>query len=153
MRALSELSDRPLFRYTNLLDMKGASLLLNACANILETLRAHTTARIRRWCFILARSHLSDSVIRRISWTYYRTLICRTPGRFRTLELTATSLPQEYSYDALRNLLSTITSPVFSEAVTVPEDRDILKCPIQGSSGHVRGQAIPFSFLPGSLGR
>ena len=43
LRALSELSGSLLFRYTNLLDVKGGHLLLNTYADTLEALRIYTT--------------------------------------------------------------------------------------------------------------
>ena len=121
LRDLSKLSGGLRFRYAYLREVEGARFLLENCAETLETLRVYPSGQCALWVPVLSYltyglSEWNERKLRDFNLSKNRSL--------RSLEVTV-DIPGFYSDHPqrfLRDLLSTITSSVFSEVVIILGD-------------------------------
>ena len=125
LRDLSELCGGLRFHYIDLVGIGCSRLLLDTCAETLETLRVHPT----QWNYMGKGgvSTVINCLTHQPTGTGYRDSIRRTfdlsnNRSLRTLEVEIALTDSGYAMGFLEDLLSTITSPVFSDVVIILQD-------------------------------
>ena len=104
------------FRYMDLRDVKGARLLLEACADTLETVRIDLTFTksaepALHDPTLTERPGASGGMLKEFNLSRLHSL--------RSLEVTTASMSEIHTSCLFRDIASTITSPVFSEVILV----------------------------------
>ena len=116
------------FHHMDLFYVDGMSLLLDACAETLETLRFYPTDdRGNQLCLNSMEALTNDFIAR----TYLRNYGLSQNKSLRTLEVTAGSVDRALkggslnpTLSLLKRVLSTITSPAFFEVIVIHHDSD-----------------------------
>ena len=110
------------FRSMNLLDVDGMGLLLNACAETLETVVLHPTDPRGKQPFLEVVEAIANRFAARDTLQDYDLSRNRS---LRTLEVPVSSFGHTSQADTfLKHVLSTITSPAFSQITVLYGDRD-----------------------------
>ena len=127
-RDLSKLCGGLRFSYMHLADIRGgySRFLLEACSETLETLRIHPTewgSVCKRGVFSVALACLTHQPTA-ILWTILEAFDLSNCSSLRSLEIDIVLTLSNYDYGMrfLEGLLSTVTSPVFSDVVFLLQD-------------------------------
>ena len=127
LKGMIELFGGIRFRSMNLLDVDGMELLLDACAETLETVVLHPTDPRGKQPFLEVVEAIANSFAARHTLQDYDLSRNRS---LRTLEVPVSSFGHTTQDDTfLKHVLSTITSPAFSQITVLYGDRDF--CGVQ----------------------
>jgi hypothetical protein len=111
------------FCYLDIYDVEATQLLLDACANTLETLRLYSGdprgKQLSQTCVQALANNFTGAF-------HFRDFNLSRIKLLRTLEITAQCI---YSSYLLTHALSTITSPAFSEVTIIYRDSDLPRSP------------------------
>ena len=126
------------FRHMDLFHVKGMRLLLDACTDTLESLRLYPTDPLGKWLLLRGVQFMTDDFTAKSSLQYFS--LSRHKS-LRTLETTASSMNSAWdnspdtASSLLGHVLSTITSPVFSEVIVFYRDYSFygVQCRVQAA--------------------
>ena len=116
------------FRYMDLFSVEGSRLLLDACADTLQTVRVYPAVPCSKEppptfrIFVLTEyAETREGLLQEYDLSHLRSL--------RSFEVTASSMSQarKDAPDLLRDIISTIQSPMFSEVILVFQRADLYR--------------------------
>jgi hypothetical protein len=114
------------FTSMDLRNVRGMQFLLEACADTLETLRIYPDDIFHRCERVLDPSFSGTSTnVASSAYPQQFDLSCSTALRSIEVSASAITTPSQVYSRTVKELLSTITSPVFSEIVVVFSERDV----------------------------